>query len=317
MHLTTSPIDAAKHFRNVRWNSHKAIPKWVDPEKVDLDQFFTKPEVAEQCYRQFCDFLQSRGEDVSTFTHIEPSAGQGAFYRLMPENRRIGVDVDTKSAEFVRADFLSWEPPLTSHPVVCVGNPPFGYRAWLALAFINHAAQFSKYVAFIVPMAFQSKGKGSPRGRVKGMRLVHSEHLAADSFTDPAGRTVRVNCLWQIWEKVDSHEQEPEPTCNDYIDLFTVDKRKERLCGQTRLHEASFFIQRTYFGKPPGLVTDFNDVKYGCGYGIVIKKQKKQVIAALQSADWVKHSNLASHNCRHISMSHIRDVLIEKGLCDA
>jgi len=27
---------------------------------------------------------------------------------------------------------------------VVVGNPPFGHRAWLALAFVNHAAMFAE-----------------------------------------------------------------------------------------------------------------------------------------------------------------------------
>ena len=30
------------------------------------------------------------------------------------------------------------------------GNPPFGYRAWLALSFVNHAGLFSDYIGFII-----------------------------------------------------------------------------------------------------------------------------------------------------------------------
>ena len=38
--------------------------------------------------------------------------------------------------------------------------------------------------------------------------------------------------------------------------------------------------------------------------------------AALRNADWCKHSNLAAHSCRHISMEHIRAVLVEAGFVD-
>jgi len=44
-----------------------------------------------------------------------------------------------------------------------IGNPPFGYRACLALAFVNHAARFADYIVMILPMGFQSNGKGNPK----------------------------------------------------------------------------------------------------------------------------------------------------------
>lgn len=111
-------------------------------------------------------------------------------------------------------------------------------------------------------------------------------------------------------------EQHISKTCNQYIDLFTVDMRKERRCGHRRLQEADFFLQRTFYTTPPSLVTSFDQVKYVCGYGIVIKRERHKVLDALNTSDWRRHSNLASHNCRHISMCHIREVLIEAGLVD-
>jgi len=76
------------------------------------------------------------------------------------------------------------------------------------------------------------------------------------------------------------------------------------------------FSKEHSMGPPPGLVTDFADVRYGCGYGIVIKRDKKAVTQALRKADWKRHSNLAAHNCRHISMEHIRAALVEAGFVD-
>lgn len=200
---------------------------------------------------------------------------------------------------------------------VCVGNPPFGYRAWLALAFLNHAAKFSNYVGFILPMAFQSRGKSNVQDRVKGLHLVHSSPLPANSFVDINGNSLKVNALWQIWARSTNKVKTIPKACNQYVDLFTVDMRKERLCGQKRLHEADFFLQRTFYTNPPSLVTSFDQVKYVCGYGIIIKRDKQKVLKALQNADWKHYSNLASHNCRHISMCHIREVLTDKGFVDA
>lgn len=315
LEIETCSLHATK-LRNLHWEKNKYIPSWVNPETVGLDQFFTQPEVALSCLESLNDCMKALGIDSNSYKYIEPSAGEGAFYNLLPNNRRIGIDVEHFNHEYIQSDFLSWQPKLNEYRYVCVGNPPFGYRAWLALAFLNHAALFSDIVGFIVPMAFQSRGKSNVQDRVKGLHLIHSSPLPADSFIDAKGKQIKVNALWQIWSKLGDPENKIIRTCDQYIDLFTVDMRKERLCGQSRLHEASFFLQRTFYTEPPNLVTNFNQVKYTCGYGIVIKKESRKVIEALNNADWKLHSNLASHNCRHISMCHIRAVLTENGLFD-
>ena len=104
--------------------------------------------------------------------------------------------------------------------------------------------------------------------------------------------------------------------CKQWIDLFTVDMRKERLCGHNRMKEADYFLQRTYFNGQPKLVKSFSDVRYVCGYGLIIKKQKSKVAAILNGTNWNNYSNLATHNCRHISMYHIKNALIDAGLYD-
>lgn len=301
--------------RNEIWESHPAIPNWVKLDGVGLDQFFTKPEVANWCYDRYLTALIKDGAQIDDLTFVEPSVGDGAFYDLLPTDRRVGIDIDPKRKTFIDADFLSWEPAERRKPIAIIGNPPFGYRAWLALAFINHAAKFSEYVGFILPMAFQSDGKGSPKFRVNGMKLISTEFLPEGSFNYPDGSTAKINALWQVWKKGENTHPIAK-TCDKWIDLFTVDQRKERLCGHERMHQADFFLQRTYYNSPPKLVKNFSQVKYVCGYGIIFKREKEKVEAILRSTDWNLYSNLAAHNCRHISMYHIRRALTDKGLID-
>ena len=308
-------IDSAIKIRNKSWKKSEYIPSWVNIEEVGLDHFCTRPDIAKFCWENLCEYLATENVDLSEYKFIEPSAGLGAFYDLLPKKRRIGIDVVNGNPSFIQQDFLSWQPKNKKQKYICVGNPPFGYRAWLALAFVNHASLFSDYIGFIVPMAFQSDGKSNVKDRVKNFHLVHSSQLPSNIFIDVNEKPVKVNALWQIWKK--GKVAKPiDRTCSSYIDLFTVDMRKERLCGQDRLHEADFFLQRTFYSEPPKLVTSFNQVKYVCGYGIVIKKNKERVIKTLQNANWKVYSNLASHNCRHISMGHIRKVLIDAGFFD-
>lgn len=308
--------DLAIQVRNRLWANNEYIPTWVDINSIGLDQFFTRPAIAKECWESLCKYMQSDGANIAHYKFVEPSAGLGAFYDLLPKNRRVGIDIVQFRPEFIQNDFLTWSPKLNGYSYACVGNPPFGYRAWLALAFLNHAAMFSNYVGFILPMAFQSRGKSNVQDRVKGLHLAHSSPLPADSFIDANGNSLKVNALWQIWTRSYSKKVTKPKTCDQYIDLFTVDMRKERLCGQKRLHEADFFLQRTFYTNPPSLVTSFEQVKYVCGYGIVIKRAREKVLKALRNADWKYYSNLASHNCRHISMCHIREALTDEGLID-
>lgn len=308
--------ESALAFRNRQWRGHPLIPHWVDVGNVGLDQFYTRPEVAAACHADLASRMADDHAPLDAYTFIEPSAGGGAFYDLLPKARRIGLDVAPSRPEFELADFLSWSPPEGERYAV-VGNPPFGYRAWLALAFVNHAARFADYVGMILPMAFQSDGKGSPKHRVRGLRLLHSAVLAPDCFTDADGKALKINALWQVWQRgVNNHRA--AQTCSNWIDLFTVDQRKERLCGHGRIHEADWFLQRTFYGDAiPKLVRKFSEVRYVCGYGIVIRRARRDIEAVLNATDWRRYSNLAAHNCRHISMGHIRRALTDAGFVDA
>lgn len=301
--------------RNCAWKNDPRIPSWVQPENVGLDKFYTRPEVASSCHVSLLSWMQDDGASDEHYRFIEPAAGTGAFYDLLPPCRRVGIDLLPYKDEYEIGDFLSWTPADNGLRNAVIGNPPFGYRAWLALAFVNHAATFADYVGLILPMAFQSDGKGSPKLRVEGLRLMHSEILPQDSFLDDEGRAAKVNALWQVWQRGVNNTQ-PVRTCKNWLDIFTVDMRKERLCGQTRLQEADFFLQRTFYNEPPKLVRQFSDVRYVCGYGLVIKRDKQKIIDTLQNADWTNYSNLAAHNCRHISMYHIRQVLTDSGYFD-
>ena len=189
--LLSFNIEAGTRLRNRRWNGHPLIPPRVDVHKVGLDQFYTRSDVAERCYRRLLAVMQDDAAPLDEYMYIDPGAGHGAFFDLLPHGRRLGVDVAPTRPDFVCEDFLSWTPD--GRRLAVVGNPPFGYRAWLALAFVNHAATFADYVGLILPMAFQSDGKGSPKHRVNGLRLIHTETLPPDSFLGADGKAVKIN----------------------------------------------------------------------------------------------------------------------------
>lgn len=64
------------------------FPGWVDPETVDLDRFFTRPGVARACYAVLLETMEADHADTSRYKFVDPSAGEGAFYDLLPLDRR-------------------------------------------------------------------------------------------------------------------------------------------------------------------------------------------------------------------------------------
>ena len=79
--------------RNAYWEGNPKIPSWVDVEGVDLDQFFTKADIAKRCHDHFMKTISADGARPSDYKFIEPSAGNGAFLDLLPAERRIGIDI--------------------------------------------------------------------------------------------------------------------------------------------------------------------------------------------------------------------------------
>ena len=315
--LPMRTIEEAIAIRNQSWQKNPLIPTWVNQEEVELDCFYTPPDIAHKCSESLYSIMQTDGVNPDDYNFIDPSAGTGIFYDLMPEKSRTGIDILPTRPEFIGEDYLTWSPPNPhQNQYAVLGNPPFGYRAWLALAFINHSAIFADYIGFILPMAFQSDGKGSPKFRVKGAELILSTRLPSNAFVDMNGNTVKLNTLWQIWRRGINRLKTPK-TCSNWIDLFTVDTRKERLCGQNRMADAHYFLQRTFYGEPPRLVRDFSQVRYACGYGMILKKERAKIERLLNNTDWRNYSNLAVHNCRHISMYHIHQAIMDGGFVDA
>ena len=304
----------ATAMRDKAWVTSDLIPSWVRGREVSLDQHNTPTKISEYCWKSLQKVLGGDNKSIRQYKFIEPSAGTGSFYDLLPKNNRIGIDIEyfkKYENDYVRADFLTWAPTDKKAKYIAIGNPPFGYRGWLALSFLNRASDFCEYVGFILPMSFQSDGKGSPKHRVTNMTLVHHEVLPESLFLNGTGDKTNVNTVWQIWKRGGTMTVPDLSICDEYVELFTVDLRKERLCGAIKMKACNTFIQRTYYTNPPTLVNDFSKVKYCCGYGFIIKKDKRRVLEVMKNVDWNKYSNLATHNCRHISMYHIRQALLD------
>ena len=208
-----------------------------------LDRFYTDVDVAKECWRIFREETAKIGIDRDSVTYIEPSAGSGSFFDLMPADRRIGLDLAPGHAEVRQADFLAWSPEKAS-PCVVVGNPPFGKRGATAVRFFRKAAGFADIIAFIVPAVF---GRFLIQNRLpKEWRLISETALAERSFHLPTGKPRSVRTLFQIWTR------RPSPHTDKRIRIKPPIAHPDfRMWQYNNTREAEKFFDREFrFGVP-------------------------------------------------------------------
>jgi hypothetical protein len=291
------------------------LPSYAINKSLPEDTFFTNKSIAKKCFDILIETLNKNNVDIDDYNFIEPSAGEGSFYDLLPNNNRKALDINPKKDYIEKSNFLTWYPKNKSKYIV-VGNPPFGVRGALALAFIKRSLLFADYVAFILPMSFYSNGKGSNMLRVKNGSLIYNEKLTKNAFyMSDTGENVSVNTVFQIWTK---KNKEVKQIFNDYdvkqyVDIYTCCSAPARYCGLGRGRMYDGFIASTFYKDDLKIVEKFDDVKYGSGYGFIIKKNKTKILELLKNANWSDYCSDATNHCKHIRMYHIRKLLGDNG----
>lgn len=306
-----------------RWVSLKNVPKSYTFELLKLaqmdidyskfthkekDQFFTNETTAKYCYSKFIQVFDQYG-DGEDYTFIEPSAGSGSFLKILPRDKRIGLDIEPKLDEIVQQDYLDWKPSENKKYVV-IGNPPFGLRGQLALKFINYSSEFADYVCFILPQLFESDGKGVPRKRVVGLNLIHSEKLDTE-FEYPNGKSIKVECIFQIWSKFHRNESyEIKKTDNENIKIYSLSDggTPSTTRNKKMFHKCDAYIPSTCFGKENMKYYDSFDTLPGKkGYGVVFLKNKEQNLQKFKTIDWSNIAFLSTNSAYNIRSSQIMD----------
>lgn len=159
-------------------------------DRKELDKFYTKYEVAKFCIDSFKKII------TKPHTFVEPSAGNGAFLKLLPENT-VAFDLLPELSEIVKLDFLKDDakPYLPENPIF-IGNPPFGKKSKLAIDFVNKCLEYSDCVGFILPIQFR---KWSVQNRInENAKLVLDLDLPHNIFI-VGDKELSIRCCFQVW----------------------------------------------------------------------------------------------------------------------
>ncbi|MCY4419543.1 MAG: hypothetical protein OXB93_06840 [Cytophagales bacterium] len=315
-----------------RWQSLKRVPpsyyrdfarllnysQYAHENPREKDQFYTLPSVANKCLSTFQAVMKDLGILLHEYTFIEPSAGEGVFLSLLAKEKRIGLDIEPQGESIMRRDYLTWLPKKGKY--IVIGNPPFGLRGHLALQFINHSAKFADVVAFILPPLFNSDGKGSPYKRVHPQyKLAYCSKLDPNSFVYPNHQPVQVQAIFQVWTKIgkDKIIKQPIKTCKTYIRVFSLSDggTPSTTRNKNMLNTCDIYLPSTCF-RGMGVYDSFAKLPNNRGYGVVVLKNKDEVLSMLRGADWGRIAFRGTNGSLNLRTSMIEKVLIEQGIYD-
>ena len=224
---------------------------------LTYDCFYTSEKVAKECWNELKIVLAEKKINSNFDLWLEPSAGNGAFFDLLPRRNRRGIDIRASSNSAIeQGDFLKWpiEDFTSKHKnIITVGNPPFGKNSSLAVKFFNRSAQFSNCIAMVFPRTFLKK---SVQNRLDlNFKLIKSVLLREQSF-EFNNKPYSVPCVFQIWLKENSkREKQIEPlthkdfqfTTREHADFAIqrvgVDAGKIKVDFQNYADESHYFIK--------------------------------------------------------------------------
>ncbi len=209
------------------------------------EQFYTPLNLAEELVQ----FSAGVIPNFSSRKFLEPAGGSGSFItalKVQGVESIESVDLYPMFQGVVKKNFLDYKPKQSN--LVTISNPPFGRNNALSIPFFNHAAQFSEYIAFLVPRSWR---KWSVENR-----LNLSFHKIADrdvfvSYVDLDGKPFKKNnglrTCFQIWKRQTTQRAKTVVPDNALIEKTTPRKADVAIrvfgycCGQV----LSSFPRRT------------------------------------------------------------------------
>ena len=257
----------------------------------ELDLFYTKSDVALQCYNVIKNIL---GEFINNKTlWIEPSVGSGSFFNII-EGRKKGFDIypRIKNKNIKELDFLEDNRnilPYTKNSIV-IGNPPFGKRAKKAISFFNKASTISNHIGFIVPNQFKKYSAQSKLN--KNFKLIHELELDENSFISN-GKDYKVRCIFQIWTCLETplinlRIKEPPKIKHDDFEIFQYNNTKEALkYFNKELYQWDFAVPRQGFYDYSLRIKNENDLNKKIQWAF-FKAKNKNVLKRLNNIDFEK-----------------------------
>ena len=279
-----------------------------------LDQYFTKPEVAKDCYKFFSDFLLKQGINKDDYSWLEPSAGNGTFFSLLPEDKRIGIDLDPRFEGVVKSDYLKWTPDYNKKYLV-IGNPPYGKQNHLSFKFIQKSLIFADYVGFVLTSSYASERSMKSLSKV-GAFLNDFLKLPKNSFLEYGEKEYHVDSTFFIFSRKFNQNSKTWQQVDSYITFKYINKIKDK-GFENYVGNYDLYCDKTVFpNRKLQFVDDYNKIESSYMVCIKIHKNKEEITKILKETDWNHESIKAANTAIHLNFETIKRVIAKKGFKD-
>lgn len=234
----------------------------------ELDKFHTLPSVANACI--------SRINLTDYDCVIEPSAGTGSFFHQITHPNKYGLDIYPEGKDIVQQDWLTYDVDTRYSCVLVIGNPPFGKRNNLSVAFVKKATSAANVhtVAFILPNVWNKHTLQKhihPDFRIKDILALPENSFVLD------GEPYNVPCSFFIMDRSSGVDLKFDPKAHTETPDFTFGTKDDY----------SFFTM----GSAPYNVKDA-PLANNRGYYIKVKDgvDVRFVADRFRKAEWKGHS---------------------------
>lgn len=153
--------------------------------KIENDKYYTSPELAKYCVEKTKEIIGS--ENITEY--IEPSAGSGVFLNYL-DKPYLAYDIEPEDDRIIKQDWL--ENNLTYKKGRCViGNPPYGTKNNLTVAFYKKSTEIAEYISFILPISQYDNDI-----KLYEYDLLYSEDLGKKQYSERL-----VHCCLNIYKR--------------------------------------------------------------------------------------------------------------------
>lgn len=154
--------------------------------KIELDKYYTPDDLAQYCIDKTRNVL--KGEKVTSI--VEPSAGAGAFTKLLPKNLTTSYDIAPEYENVIKQDYLLLELPYVKGRLI-IGNPPYGKGNYLSVKFYKKAITQGDFISFILPISQLNNNM-----YMYEFDMIHSEDLGKKIYSG-----VKVHCCLNVYRR--------------------------------------------------------------------------------------------------------------------
>ena len=177
--------------------------------KLANDKYYTPEPLAKKLI-----YITRHVLKFENITHIiEPSAGNGAFSRNIPNC--LAYDIEPEADGIIQADFLTLR-LLYKKGRLCIGNPPFGTKNWMSYKFFLKCCEIADFIAFIQPISQLNNPI-----QLHQFDLIYSIDIGVVKYSDR-----ELHCCFNIWRRPRNGKLNPKPYYHLKKDVILLEHRR-------------------------------------------------------------------------------------------